>query len=135
MARKVGRTTDCTRRQAQQRLQHAARYVEVADLVLDDGEFDGVAASLAVLAGIAASDAACCARLGERHRGRDHAGALALLRTVEPGGHQLSNDLKRLLDRKDDAHYGLLSVSSNDERDMVEWARRMVEHAKAALEV
>lgn len=134
MARVAGRTTRCTRREAQARLRQASQYVEVATLVLDDGEFYGVAASLAVLAGIAAADAACCARLGEHHRGQDHKGAVALLRTVEPGGQQLSNDLKRRLDRKDDAHYGFLSVSSTEERDMVEWARRMVERARLTLE-
>lgn len=42
MARGSGRTKGCTRREAQARLQHAERYVEVADLVLDDGEFSGV---------------------------------------------------------------------------------------------
>jgi hypothetical protein len=89
---------------------------------------------LAVLAGIAASDAACCARLGEHHRGQDHRGAVALVKTVEPGGAQLGKDLKRLLDRKDDAHYGFISVSSTEERDMVEWARRMVAQARATLE-
>ena len=134
MARKPGRTRSCTRREAQLRLRQAAQHVEVADLVLADGEFPGVAASLAVLAGIAASDAACCARLGEHHRGQDHKAAVALVETVEPGGQQLGKDLKRLLDRKDDAHYGFISVASTEERDMVEWARRMVEQARATLE-
>ncbi len=135
MARKTGRTKSCTRREARSRLQRAAQYVEVANLALDDGEFSGVAASLAVLAGIAAADAACCARLGEHHRGQDHQAAVALLQTVEPGGRQLAKDLKRLLDRKDDAHYGFISVSSTEERDMVEWAGRMVEQAEAILEM
>jgi hypothetical protein len=56
-----------------------------ADLVLgDDSDLatPSVAAALAVLAGIAASDAACCARLGRRPRGQDHATATTLLRTV-----------------------------------------------------
>ena len=133
MARTSGRTRPCTRRDAQARLRQAEQYVDAADLV-DDGEFSGVAAALAVLAGIAASDAACCARLGEHHRGQDHKPAVALVETVEPGGRMLGKDLKRLLDRKDDAHYGLMAVSS-EERDMVEWARRMPEQAKATLEV
>lgn len=134
MARKPGRTKRCTREEARSRLRQAEQYVEVADLSLNDGEFSGVAASLAVLAGIAASDAACCARLGEHHRGQDHKGAVALVETVEPGGEQLGRDLKRLLGRKDDAHYGFISVSSTEERDMVEWARRMVERARTTLE-
>jgi len=44
-----------------------------------DAGSPGVAASLAVLAGNAASDARCCAKLGRRARGQDHAGAAALL--------------------------------------------------------
>lgn len=39
----------------------------------------GVAAGLAVLAGIAGSDAICARRLGAIHRGEDHRGAAALL--------------------------------------------------------
>jgi hypothetical protein len=43
-----------------------------------------------VLAGIAASDAACCARLGVRARGQAHAEAVELLGTVEPGGTDMA---------------------------------------------
>lgn len=134
MARNVARTAPCTLEHARTRLVQAEKYVEVAQLVLDEQEFAGVAASLAVLAGVAASDAACCARLGERHRGQSHDKAVELLATVEPGGPKLARDLSRLLQRKDDAHYGLLSVSTAEAGRMVSWASRMVDDVRPLLQ-
>jgi hypothetical protein len=134
MARQRGRTADCTRKQAAERLAQAKTYLDAAELVADDGEFAGVAAALAVLSGIAASDAACCARLGEYHRGPDHRGAVDLLATVAPGGAEMARDLQRLLDRKDDAHYGISGVGSADERRMIMWAQRLHSRAKTAFE-
>jgi len=49
-----------------------------------------VAAGNAVLAGIAASDAICCVRLGCRHRGEDHRGATELLKTATVDGDRLA---------------------------------------------
>jgi len=51
----------------------AAKFLEVARLIEseDEGAFRSVAASLAVLAGIAAADAACCRALGRRCRPLD----------------------------------------------------------------
>ena len=62
----------------------------------------GASAALAVLAGIAASDAACCAALGSRARGQDHRQALDMLRNVT-GGERMVQHLRRLLDVKDGA--------------------------------
>jgi hypothetical protein len=83
-----GRTQPCDRAHARTRLDHAEKSLEVAELV--DGEREipesrSVAAALAVLAGIAASDAACCAALGRRSRGNDHRQAAALLREIVDG--------------------------------------------------
>ncbi|MBW3665578.1 MAG: DNA-binding protein [Actinobacteria bacterium] len=133
-ARQRGRTARCTRAQALERLAQARTYLEAAALVADDGEFAGVAAALAVLSGIAAADAACCARLGHHHRGQDHRGAVDVLGTVDPGGAAMARDLQRLLDRKDAAHYGLTGVGAADERRMVSWARRLYERARSAVE-
>lgn len=89
-------------------MQQAEAFVMAADLVLSD-ETDtattGVAAALAVLAGIAASDAACCAKLGKRTRGQDHAEAIKLVQTVVPHGVAMAKDLARLLAAKDESHY------------------------------
>lgn len=132
-ARSAPRTSGCSRAEARERLRHAKRYLDAAELVVGEPDYPGVAASLAVLAGIAAGDAVCCARLGERHRGSDHRAAQELLSSVLPDGAAMARDLGRLLDRKDDAHYGVLTVAVGDERRMVEWAGRLLEGARAAL--
>jgi hypothetical protein len=60
----------------------------VAELVAgegDDIEYSSQAAALAVLAGTAASDAACCKALGRRSRAPDHQEASKLVEQVSPG--------------------------------------------------
>ena len=76
--------------------------VKVAALVLEEGNeaaIPGVAVANAILAGIAASDAACCAKLKERPRGQSHADATRLLSTVVPHGADMARDLERLLNK------------------------------------
>jgi hypothetical protein len=66
------RTTLCGTTESRSRLRTAHAYLEVARLVLDERDRDehlNVSAGLAVLAGIAASDSICCARLRARYRG------------------------------------------------------------------
>lgn len=115
-------------------LERSQSLVDAADLVVGEAEFQGVAAALTVLAGIAASDAACCAVLGRRHRGPDHRGAVELLSGIEPGGTQMAKDLQRLIDRKDNAHYGVIHVALGEERRMVDRANRLLTYARAAVE-
>lgn len=136
--RGLPRTADCTPADARARLMKAESFATGAALVLemdDDPDLDlpSVAAALCVLAGIAASDAACCAALGQRARGQTHSEAVALVGTVRPHGTQLARDLKRLLDRKDNAHYGAISISATEAADMLGWARRMVTAAGEVL--
>ena len=88
----------------------ARAYLEVADLVLDenaDVAMPGVAAGLAVLAGIAASDGISAVRLEEIHRGAEHRGAAELLRGATADGSKLKATFLKLIDLKDEAHYGL----------------------------
>lgn len=99
----------------------------------DPINLSGVAAALAVLAGIAAADAACCHSLGARSRGQDHRQAVALLGTVVPDGSTMASDLDRLLDLKDNAHYGVLGVSKQEARSAMAQALRIVTAAKATL--
>ena len=63
----------------------------------------GVAAGIAVLAGIAAADAICGVRLREIHRGDDHRAAATLLSRATPDGAKLAATFKRLIDVKDAA--------------------------------
>jgi hypothetical protein len=97
-------------------------------------EFANVSAGLAVLAGIAASDAICCARLKPRHRGDDHRSAAVLLAEATPNGKALAQTLTRLLDVKDAAHYGVNLVNRRRAKDAVKWAGRLVEAARTEVE-
>ena len=133
----TSRTQPCGRSEARTRLQQADAFVLAAELVLEDTTAlanSGVAAALSILAGIAASDAACCARLRRRARGQAHEEAVALLETVEPGGTEMAKDLKRLLQRKDSASYGVSFFALGEAQDLVGWAKRLVERARTAVE-
>jgi len=76
-----------------------------------------------------AADSICCARLRKRHRGDDHRGAADLLRTATPDGTSLATCLLRLLDLKDEAHYGVIVVAPRRARDAVRWAEKLVDRA------
>jgi hypothetical protein len=133
---KALRSAQCGKQEARLRLATARAYLEIASTVLAEqsrDEFLNVATGLAVLAGIAASDAICCARLRIRHRGDDHRRAADLLTTAVPDGAKLSVSFARLLDVKDEAHYGVSVVSPRKARDTVRWAGSLV--ARAADEV
>ncbi len=131
------RRARCGISEARTRLRSAQAYLEVAELVLDERtpeEFLSVSTGLAVLAGIAASDSICCARTGNRHRGDDHRGATRLLGQATPDGQALATTLLRLLDLKDEAHYGVTSVAPRRARDAVKWAGRLTERAREEVE-
>ena len=94
-------------------MRKAQSFVTGAELPLGVGDdplldLPGVATALAVLARIAAADAACRAALGERSRGQGHQEAIALVRTVRPHGRQMARDLEQLIQKKDNAHYGMI---------------------------
>lgn len=131
------RTQACGRPQALNRLAHADALIVAAELVLEDSSANanpGVAAILAVLAGIAASDAACCARLRKRPRGQGHAEAVSLLETVSPGGKEMAKDLRRLLQKKDSSAYGFAFVAPGEATELVSWSKRLIARARVAVE-
>lgn len=71
------RTAPCNPSEARTRLRTAQAYLEVAAFVLAErgrDEYLNVAVGLAILSGIAASDAICGIRLGCMHRGDDTVG-------------------------------------------------------------
>jgi hypothetical protein len=134
--RTSARTQACSEAEAATRLRHATKFLEVAELVAgegDDIEYSSPAAALAVLAGIAASDAACCRALGRRSRGQEHDAAVALLEKVEPGGKQAANSLNRLLNLKDEAHYGLFDVGGGNLKTGMRQASELVRFAERIL--
>lgn len=135
--RSRSRTDPCDRIQALNRLAQAEAFLAAAELVVEDGSdiaYPGVAGALAVLAGIAAADAACCARLGQRARGQAHAEARTLVATVAPHGGAMAKDLQRLLARKDSSQYGIAFVSAAEAARMMVWGRRLVATARRAVE-
>lgn len=99
------KTRPATPEEARVRARTATAYLEVARLVLEEREpaMPGVAAGIAVLAGIAAADAICGVRLREIHRGDDHRAAATLLSRATPDGAKLAATFKRLIDVKDAA--------------------------------
>lgn len=137
MARKTGRLQACGPGDAATRLAHAQKFFDAAELVALEDTVPAalsVAAALAVLAGIAASDAACCAALGQRSRGQDHKQAEALVRQVEPGGADAGKALSRLLDLKDTAHYGLIHVSGANLKAALRQAGQLIEFATKVVQ-
>jgi hypothetical protein len=135
--RNAGRTEECSENDARSRIGNARRFLEVAELVAgegDDIEYSSPSAALAVLAGIAASDAACCRALGRRSRGQNHRQAIDLLEQVEPGGKNAANSLRRLLRLKDEAHYGLLDVGGRDLQAALRHAGALVNFASEILQ-
>lgn len=131
------RTQACGGPEARQRLAHAKSFLEVAELAedVDDAslEYGSVAASVAVLAGIAASDAACCKELNRRSRSDDHHDAEVLLSRITPGGRQAAGHLRQLVGLKDAAHYGFISVTAPELKRALRQARKLVEFAEETL--
>jgi hypothetical protein len=131
------RQRPASRQDARTRYRAAQAYLEVADLVLGEqsrDEYLNVAAGLAVLAGIAASDAICASRLGLIHRGEDHQAASALLAESTTDGTRLAILFRRLIDVKGEAHYGVIVVAPTKARAAVRDARRLVERAGEEVE-
>jgi hypothetical protein len=135
-ANKDPRSRPCTADDAHKRLRDAEKYLEVAELVSseDSLESHNVAAWLAVLAGIAAADAACCKALGESSRGQDHRDAATFLRRISPGGEVAANNFERLVGLKDKAHYSFLNVSAKDRTSAIRRTRQLVGFAHEVLE-
>jgi len=120
-------------------MQRAREFLEVAELVVDEKDRDASpvyassAAALAVLAGIAASDAACCKVLEERSRSDSHRDAEMLLAQITPGGKRAAGDLRELLNLKDKAQYGFLRMSVPEVRKVMRRAGKLINFAAEVL--
>jgi hypothetical protein len=133
---RAGRTQRCSQRDARARLEHASKFLEVAELVageVGDGDYASASAALAVLAGIAASDAACCKALGRRARGQDHREAAQLVEQILPDGTEAAKALRRILDLKDEAHYGFFDVGGQHLRAALRQAQMLVDFAGSVV--
>jgi hypothetical protein len=136
MARSSGRSQRCSPDDARNRYKHAVKFLEVAEIAAgeheQDPEYASVAVSLAVLAGIAAADAACCKALGERSRTQDHHDAETYLKRVS-GGADAAKELHQLLSLKDQAQYGFFDVSASELRKALRRSRAVLAFAKEVL--
>jgi hypothetical protein len=139
MARAGARARDCDGAEARRRHARAREFLEVADLVKDERDGDAslvyanAATSLAVLAGIAASDAACCAELQQRSRSQNHHDAEALLGLIAPDGKAAARNLRDLLNLKDKAQYGFLAVSPAEMTSAMRKAEALIDFAETVV--
>ena len=124
MSRPRGKITECTPAEARERRHQARAFIDVAEMVLTDSASRHeaqVAASLAVLAAIAAADAICGLTLHRYSRGQDHAQAVKLLEKVSLDDTTLPGKLRRIL-----VHYSPHLVTDKDARNLVRQARALV---------
>jgi hypothetical protein len=96
---------------------HADEGADAADVVV----------TLCVHAGIAASDAICCARLGQHAKGDDHGEAVVLLGKADSGS---AKHLRLLLSMKTKAEYSHSSVTASDRTRAVSAAEALTETAR-----
>jgi hypothetical protein len=130
--RASGRVVACTPAEGRSRRDQARAFLEVAELVLTEDRREAhVAAALAVLAGIAATDAICGLTLGRWSRGQDHAQAATLLGDVALRDKTLPGKLRRLLADKDAAHYSANLITPEKAKTMVRYATALLGEADA----
>lgn len=128
--RPSGRVVTCTPAEGRSRRSQARAFLEVADLALTDDRNEAhVAAALAVLAGIAASDAICGLSLGKWSRSQDHKQAADLLSTVALRDTTLPTKLRRLLADKDAVHYSPSLITVERAKTMVRQAAALIAEA------
>ncbi|PJI94694.1 hypothetical protein [Luteimicrobium subarcticum] len=101
-----------TKADVRMRAEMARKYLEVAQLVMGEEPADRqVAAGVAVLAAIAASDAMCGVSLGGAPQGQSHDEAVRVLAGIRPLGEQLAKNLRRVLADKASSQYGTTYLS------------------------
>lgn len=120
-----------TKKEGAARRKIATKYLEVAEIAAtEDGAAINVAVGIAVLAGIAASDAICAATLSERYAGQDHSAAVQVLKRVDDA---LAQKLKRLVDMKPGSHYGDALLNSHDRARAIRAASDLVQAARERI--
>lgn len=131
------RTQSCGAREAEAKLRRAGQFMEVATMIADDPDPDpdwlSAAAALAILAGISASDAACCKALGRRSRGQDHHHAETLLEQIQPDGKAAATSMRRLISLKDEAHYGFFNIGKRDLKSAFTQANKLIRFASSVV--
>ena len=109
MTRGGPRRRPCDGRDVASRIREAETFAAHAEIhpLSEIPEDRSTAVSMAVLAGVAASDAICCKALGEHSASPDHRHAVEMLKEVPAIGDDASTYLRTLLDLKPKAMYGV----------------------------
>lgn len=123
------RTRPVSAAQARAYISKAEEYLSAAVAELNAGRTIA-STSLAIHAGINASDAVTGVRLGRRAAGQDHDEVLVLLRTAGPDGQAVAKDLMRLLPMKTKAEYEPDDIPRSNAVKAVDRAHRIVEVAR-----
>lgn len=117
------------------RLRKAGQFLDAAETIRDfaddEAEIGDAFVTLCIHAGIAASDTICCEALGHYVQGDDHNQAIAELSKVRPGGRELGNDLRALLQMKHRAEYGAVPVGAEHRKRAWRRAEGLVEAARS----
>jgi hypothetical protein len=128
------RTKRCDESIMRGRLKQAVQFLTAADTIRELAErpsdISNVFVTNCVLAGIAAADAICCKALGEHARGESHDEAFQLIERVRPGGSDLANALRTLLQFKTQAGYGAETISDDAMKRADRAATKLVNAAK-----
>ncbi len=123
---------ECASRETLRPLSAARQFLEAAEFYVGDEDPDGrrVAVSNAVLAGIAASNAMCCARVGRHAVGDDHQAAITLVGTIGPEGREAAKAPTALLSVKHKAQYQTSAVGKADATGAVRRAQSLIAAAE-----
>jgi len=120
------RSRPATAKEAAAFLVMGGEFLEAANDSFAHGRLNA-AASCAIHAGIAAGDAFCAAKLGQRSASPNHQDAIQLLRSVKPDGAKLAQLLERLLQNKTRAEYDPDPISKAVAQTALKHATRLVE--------
>lgn len=124
--------TPCSEQVRAGRLAKAQQFLAAAALIEDavSDETADAHVTLCVHTGIAAADVICCARLGRRAQGDNHAAATALLKKANAADS--ARRLEVLLSMKSKAGYTHLPSSTTDVKRAARAAKSLLEVAERA---
>jgi len=129
---KKHRTSSGGPAEGRRRLSIAEQYLALATMLADDSSDGAINACIGncVLAGIAAADALCYARLGERYAGPDHDQAAEVLDRVS---QEYGSALRSLTRLKTKSQYGDEWLTDSSRKTALRNARTLVDEANASL--
>jgi len=119
-------------REGRRRLSIAHQYLALATILADDPSDGAINACIGncVLAGIAAADALCYARLGERYSGPDHDQAADILDRVSK---EYGSALRSLTRLKTKSQYGDEWLVDSSRKAALRNAELLIHEAEASL--